>query len=98
MTIDIVVPEEQEGTKAIVKTWLKKVGAAVRTNDPVVEIETDKVAVEIAAPADGVLSEILASEGDEVEPGAILGRLGAGQVASAAVAPIPTAVGEKRLV
>jgi 2-oxoglutarate dehydrogenase E2 component (dihydrolipoamide succinyltransferase) len=75
---DILVPTEQEGTKAVVKTWLKKVGDAVRENDPVVELETDKVAVEIAATADGTLSEILAEEGAEVEPGTILGRIGAG--------------------
>jgi 2-oxoglutarate dehydrogenase E2 component (dihydrolipoamide succinyltransferase) len=79
---DILVPTEQEGTKAIVKAWLKKVGDAVRENDPVVELETDKVAVEIAATADGTLSEILAEEGAEVEPGAVLGRIGAGSATS----------------
>ena len=79
---DILVPAEQEGTKAVVRTWLKKVGDPVRENDPVVELETDKVAVEIAATADGTLSEILAEEGAEVEPGAILGRIGAAGVAS----------------
>ena len=74
---DILVPAEQEGTKAVVRTWLKKVGDTVRENDPVVELETDKVAVEIAATADGTLSEILAEEGAEVEPGAVIGRIGA---------------------
>jgi 2-oxoglutarate dehydrogenase E2 component (dihydrolipoamide succinyltransferase) len=72
---DIIVPAEQEGTTAVVKSWLKKVGEPVRVNDPVVEIETDKVAVEIAAAADGVLSEILLDEGAEVEPGTVLGRI-----------------------
>jgi 2-oxoglutarate dehydrogenase E2 component (dihydrolipoamide succinyltransferase) len=72
---DIVVPEEQEGTTAVVKAWLKQVGDRVRINDPIVEIETDKVAVEIAATADGVLSEILLDSGAEVEPGTILGRI-----------------------
>ena len=75
---DIIVPAEQEGTTAVVKNWLKKVGEAVRDNDPVVEIETDKVAVEIAATADGVLSEILLDEGAEVEPGTVLGRIASG--------------------
>lgn len=79
---DILVPTEQEGTKAVVKTWLKKVGDTVRENDPVVELETDKVAVEIAATADGTLSEILVEEGAEVEPGAILGRIGAASTGS----------------
>ena len=83
MMADILVPTEQEGTKAVVRTWLKKVGDAVRENDPVVELETDKVAVEIAATADGTLSEILAEEGAEVEPGAVLGRIGAAGVGSA---------------
>jgi 2-oxoglutarate dehydrogenase E2 component (dihydrolipoamide succinyltransferase) len=75
MATEIIVPTEQEGTTAVVKTWLKQVGDAVRINDPVVELETDKVAVEIAATSDGVLSEILINEGAEVEPGAVLGRI-----------------------
>jgi 2-oxoglutarate dehydrogenase E2 component (dihydrolipoamide succinyltransferase) len=79
---DIVVPTEQEGTKAVVKTWLKKVGDAVRADDPVVEIETDKVAVEIAATSEGVLSEVLVEEGAEVEPGTVLGRIADGVAAS----------------
>ena len=45
---DILVPTEQEGTKAVVKTWLKKVGDGVKVDDPIVELETDKVAVEVA--------------------------------------------------
>src|SRR5262249_24375660 len=49
MATDIRAPEEQEGTKAVLKTWLKKVGDPVRRNDPIVELETDKVAVEVAA-------------------------------------------------
>jgi 2-oxoglutarate dehydrogenase E2 component (dihydrolipoamide succinyltransferase) len=74
-SVDIVVPQEQEGTTAVVKNWLKQVGDPVRLNDPVVEIETDKVAVEIAAAVDGVLSEILLEPGAEVGPGTILGRI-----------------------
>jgi 2-oxoglutarate dehydrogenase E2 component (dihydrolipoamide succinyltransferase) len=79
---DIIVPAEQEGTTAVVKNWLKKIGEPVRVNDPVVEIETDKVAVEIAATEDGVLAEILLDSGAEVEPGTVLGR-----IASAATVP-----------
>jgi 2-oxoglutarate dehydrogenase E2 component (dihydrolipoamide succinyltransferase) len=75
MASDIVVPEEQEGTKAVVKAWLKQLGDTIRINDPVVELETDKVAVEIAATSDGVLSEIFFESGAEVEPGTILGRI-----------------------
>ncbi len=75
MSTDIVAPADQEGTRAVLKTWLKKVGDAVRVDDPVVELETDKVAVEIAATSDGVLSEILVEEGAEVEPETVLGRI-----------------------
>ena len=52
--IDVVVPEEQEGTKAVVRAWLKQVGDAVAENDPLVELETDKVTQEVPAPAAGV--------------------------------------------
>ena len=75
---DILVPTEQEGTKAVVKTWLKKVGDAVKVDDPIVELETDKVAVEVAATSAGVLSEILVADGAEVEPGTVLGRITSG--------------------
>ncbi|HWA30632.1 MAG TPA: 2-oxo acid dehydrogenase subunit E2 [Rhizomicrobium sp.] len=78
---DILVPTEQEGTKAVVKAWLKKVGDAVKVDDPVVELETDKVAVEVAATSAGVLSEILAEDGAEVEPGTVLGRIASGGAA-----------------
>jgi 2-oxoglutarate dehydrogenase E2 component (dihydrolipoamide succinyltransferase) len=74
--IDIRMPEEQnEGTEASVGTWLKRVGDAVRENEPLVEIGTDKVTIEIASPATGVLSEVLKSEGEGVLPGELLGRI-----------------------
>ena len=73
--IDVLVPEEQEGTKAVVRAWLKQVGDRVEENDPLVELETDKVAVEVAAPAAGVLREILLHSDAVAVPGAILGRI-----------------------
>jgi len=73
--IDVVVPEEQEGTKAVVRAWLKQVGDRVEENDPLVELETDKVAMEIPAPAAGVLREILLHSNEDAIPGAILGRI-----------------------
>jgi 2-oxoglutarate dehydrogenase E2 component (dihydrolipoamide succinyltransferase) len=82
MPTDIIVPAEQEGTKAVLKTWLKKRGDAVRLDEPIVEIETDKVAVEIAATASGVLSEILIEEGADVAPGSVLGRIVEGTAAN----------------
>jgi 2-oxoglutarate dehydrogenase E2 component (dihydrolipoamide succinyltransferase) len=74
-TIDIKVPAEQEGTKAIVRSWLVKVGDWVELDGPLVELETDKVTQEVPSPAAGVLTEILLDTDDEAEPGAILGRM-----------------------
>ena len=54
--IEVRVPDEQEGTKAVVRAWLKQVGDAVAENDPLVELETDKVTQEVPAPAAGVLA------------------------------------------
>jgi 2-oxoglutarate dehydrogenase E2 component (dihydrolipoamide succinyltransferase) len=84
MSIDIIVPAEQEGTKAVLKTWLKKRGDTVRIDEPVVEIETDKVAVEIAATASGVLAEILVEPEADIEPGRVLGRI------SESAEPVPS--------
>jgi 2-oxoglutarate dehydrogenase E2 component (dihydrolipoamide succinyltransferase) len=75
--IDVLVPEEQEGTQAVVRAWLKKVGDRVEVNDPLVELETDKVAMEVPAPAAGVLREILLETDAKAVPGAVLGRIAA---------------------
>lgn len=73
--IDILVPLEQEGTKAIVRAWLKKVGEAVAADEPLVELETDKVTQEVPSPAAGILVEIALSSDSDAVPGALLGRL-----------------------
>ena len=75
--IDVIVPLEQEGTQAVVRAWLKQVGDRVEVNDPLVELETDKVAVEVPAPAAGVLREILLHSNEDAVPGAVLGRISA---------------------
>jgi len=75
--IDVVVPLEQEGTQAVVRAWLKQVGDRVEVNDPLVELETDKVAMEVPAPQSGVLREILLDTGADAVPGAVLGRIAA---------------------
>ncbi len=75
MSIEVRVPDEQEGTKAVVRAWLKRVGDAVALNDPLVELETDKVTQEVPSPAAGVLSEILLETDAEAVPGALLGRI-----------------------
>jgi 2-oxoglutarate dehydrogenase E2 component (dihydrolipoamide succinyltransferase) len=84
---DILAPTEQEGTQSVLKTWLKKVGDVVAADEPLLELETDKVAVEIAAPASGVLVEILVEPEAEVEPGAVLGRIADGDAKPAAAKP-----------
>src|SRR5258708_531617 len=75
--IEVRVPDEQEGTKAVVRAWLKQIGDAVAENDPLVELETDKVTQEVPAPAAGVLVEIVLDTDDEAEPGALLARIDA---------------------
>ncbi len=84
--IDIQAPLEQEGTKAVVRNWLRKIGDPVKSGDPLVELETDKVTQEVSAPADGVLAEILMRNGDDATPGAVLGRIGS-EAAEAGHAP-----------
>ncbi len=82
---DIMTPALGESvTEATVARWAKKAGEAVRKDEILVELETDKVSLEVAAPSDGVLSEINAEEGATVEPGAVLGRITEGAAATAA--------------
>ncbi len=81
--IDIVVPEDQqEGTESTLMQWLKQAGDTVALHEPLIELETDKVVVEIASPASGVLHELLVEEQSQVEPGAVLGRIAAGAMAA----------------
>jgi len=85
---DIVVPTLGESvTEATVAKWLKQPGEAVAKDETLVELETDKVSVEVSAPEAGTLGEIVAAEGATVEIGALLGRLGAAR----AGAPKPVA-------
>ncbi|MCA6287169.1 2-oxoglutarate dehydrogenase complex dihydrolipoyllysine-residue succinyltransferase [Phenylobacterium sp.] len=88
---DIMTPALGESvSEATVARWAKKPGEAVRKDEILVELETDKVSLEVAAPADGVLESISAEEGATVEPGAVLGRLKEGAAAPAS-APAPAA-------
>jgi 2-oxoglutarate dehydrogenase E2 component (dihydrolipoamide succinyltransferase) len=73
--IEVRVPDEQEGTRAVVRAWLKAVGDTVAENDPLVELETDKVTQEVSAPAAGVLAEIVLDTDAEAVPGALLARI-----------------------
>jgi 2-oxoglutarate dehydrogenase E2 component (dihydrolipoamide succinyltransferase) len=76
---EIRAPAEQtEGTRSQLLRWLKRVGESVEANEPLIELETDKVTVEVASPASGVLAEILKQEQDEIGPGELLGRIETG--------------------
>ena len=85
--IDVVVPEEQEGTKAVVRSWLRQVGDLVFENEPLVELETDKVTQEVPAPASGVLAEIVLDTDAEAVPGAVLARISAEEEGVSASSP-----------
>ena len=74
--VDIRVPELGESvSSATVAKWLKEPGDAVAADEPVVELETDKVAIEVPSPANGVLTDILQPQGSEVEIGTVLGKV-----------------------
>jgi 2-oxoglutarate dehydrogenase E2 component (dihydrolipoamide succinyltransferase) len=101
--IDVTVPVGQaEGTESVVSTWFKSVGDRVTENEPLLEISTDKVNMEVASTADGVLAEILKGDGDPVEPGDVLGRIDTNVGASVSVSadapppPAPQADGTER--
>lgn len=80
---EIVVPTLGESVaEATVAQWLKKEGEAVKADEPIVELETDKVTLEVNAPADGVIVKIAVGEGDSVEVGAILGEMEEGAAAN----------------
>jgi pyruvate dehydrogenase E2 component (dihydrolipoyllysine-residue acetyltransferase) len=96
MATDVLMPQMGESiTEGTVVKWLKKVGDSVQRDEPLLEISTDKVDAEIPAPAAGVVTDILAKEGDTVAVNSVLARLGeAGEVgagASAAAAAAPGA-------
>ena len=87
---DILTPALGESvTEATIAKWTKKVGDPVKKDELLVELETDKVSLEVVSPADGTLGDIKAAEGDTVVPGTVLGVVSEG--ASAAAAPAKTA-------
>ena len=105
MPIDIHVPTLGESVNdATIARWIKKAGETVAVDEPVVELETDKVTLEVPSPVAGRLDEIIAAEGDTVEVGALLARVSEGASGKAdkqptgkvpepttSVAPVPTA-------
>ncbi|KWR76592.1 2-oxoglutarate dehydrogenase complex dihydrolipoyllysine-residue succinyltransferase [Pseudomonas sp. PI1] len=92
MAIEIKAPTFPESVAdGTVATWHKKVGEAVKRDELIVDIETDKVVIEVLAEADGVLAEIVKNEGDTVLSNELLGKLSEGGAAAAAPAPAAAA-------
>lgn len=98
--VDVTIESGQiEGTAARFSQWLIELGASVKAGDPLLELETDKVAMEVPAPADGVLVETMAVQDQEITPESVLGRIrtdasgsapaGRQEVSSVAVDPVP---------
>ncbi len=91
MATEIRVPSLGESVvEATVGQWFKQAGDRVAADEPLVELETDKVTVEVPAPASGVLAEIAVKSGDTVAVGTVLGTIGDGAAMPAAVAPVKT--------
>ncbi|MBD1547705.1 2-oxoglutarate dehydrogenase complex dihydrolipoyllysine-residue succinyltransferase [Roseibium aggregatum] len=85
MATEIRVPTLGESvSEATIAQWFKKPGDAIAADEPLVELETDKVTVEVPAPAAGTLESIVVNEGDTVEVGALLGQIAEGGAAAAA--------------
>ncbi|UDL93511.1 2-oxoglutarate dehydrogenase complex dihydrolipoyllysine-residue succinyltransferase [Lichenihabitans sp. PAMC28606] len=88
MATEIRVPTLGESvTEATIGRWFKKPGETVKADEPLLELETDKVTLEVNAPAAGVLSEITVKDGETVGPGALLGQIQAGAAAGEAAKP-----------
>ena len=95
-SVDVMVPTLGESvTEATVSTWFKKVGDTVAQDEMLCELETDKVSVEVPAPAAGTLTEIIANEGDTVQADAKLAVLSSGAGAAAPAAKAEAAGGEQ---
>src|SRR6201991_936863 len=85
MTVEIKVPAMGESvTEATISKWFKKEGDAVKRDEPLLELETDKVTVEVTSPADGAIESISAQAGSTVAVGALLGAIAEGKAGSAA--------------
>ena len=81
MSEEIVVPVLGESiTEATVAKWFKNQGDTVETDEPIVELETDKVNLEVPSPVDGILGEIYAQDGEIVKVGSVLGLISQGNV------------------
>jgi len=90
MTVEIKVPAMGESvTEATISKWFKKEGDAVKRDEPLLELETDKVTVEVPSPTDGAIESISAQAGATVQVGALLGAIAEGKAGAAAANPAP---------
>src|ERR1700758_3426262 len=88
MTVEIKVPAMGESvTEATISKWFKKEGDAVKRDEPLLELETDKVTVEVPSPTDGAIESISAQAGATVQVGALLGAIAEGKAGSVPPAP-----------
>ena len=98
MSVDVLVPTLGESiTEATLGSWLKQPGEAVKADEPIASLETDKVAVDVPSPVDGVMGELAVGEGDTVLVGAVIARVEAGKSPAAGATPAVadrTAVGK----
>ena len=82
--VDIIMPDaQQEGTESVLESWFKSVGDSLEAHEPLIEINTDKVSMELPAPAAGILKEIIKQANDPVAPGDLLGRIEVMQTSTA---------------
>ena len=96
MTVEIKVPAMGESvTEATISKWFKKEGDAVKRDEPLLELETDKVTVEVPSPTDGAIESISAQAGATVQVGALLGAIAEGKAGSAPAAAAPKAEAPK---
>ena len=98
MAVDVLVPTLGESiTEATLGSWLKQPGEAVKADEPIASLETDKVAVDVPSPVDGVMGQQAVGEGDTVQVGAVIAQIDAGKTPSTAATPAVedrTAVGK----
>src|SRR5580704_8434804 len=96
MTVEIKVPAMGESvTEATISKWFKKEGDTVKRDEPLLELETDKVTVEVPSPADGAIESISAQAGATVSVGALLGAIAEGAAGTTKPAPAPKAESPK---
>ena len=87
---DIIIPNVGESVSEVtIAQWFKKVGDTIKKDDPILELETDKAAQEIVSPADGIMEEILASEGDNVAVGTLVARINSNNSDSSLLKEVP---------